>query len=101
MNNFKIYEDKELKIPVGEELNLGKLKAGTKKKYKFYIYNGSVNPFEELSFSVENKEVKIVEAPDELQEKSNAEIILEWSPSVDVRQGLKTRLKIEGYEVLS
>lgn len=101
MDILKIYEDKELNKPIDEFLFLGKLKAGTKKKYTFYIYNSSVNPVEELSFSVEDKEIKILEAPDELQEKSNTEIILEWSPSVDVRQGLKTRLKMEYYEVLS
>jgi len=101
MDTFKIYEDKELKKVVGEALNLGKVKAGTTKRYTFYIYNSSVNPFEELSFTVESREVKIISAPKEIQEKSNAEIVLEWHPSVNLREGLKTRLKIEGYEVIS
>jgi len=77
------------------------LKAGYSKKYTFYIYNSTVHPYEELKFSVDSAEVRVVSAPEELAEKRSAELILEWKPRVDIKQGLKTSLKIEGYQVIS
>ena len=99
-DDFKIYTDKELQNLVDDPINLGKLKAGNTKQFTFYVYNSSVNPYEELAFSVDHKEVTVISAPTELTEKVSKAIVLEWSPSVDVKRGLKTRLKIEGYEVI-
>lgn len=98
--DFQIYEDVALTKPV-EDLNLGKLKAGESKQFTYYIANASVYPYEELQFHVEHKEVKILHAPVELNANSNSKIILEWNPSVSVKRGLKTTLKIEGFQVIS
>ena len=37
MNDFKIFLDKELQKPTSDPIELGKLKAGYSKKYKFYF----------------------------------------------------------------
>ena len=98
--DFKIYTDKELTNEVSEIIDLGKLKAGESKKFTFYGLNASIYPYEELNFDVEHKEVRVISAPTEINEKSSGTIILQWEPSVDIKRGLKTSLKIEGYQVI-
>jgi hypothetical protein len=100
MDDFKIFTDEELQNPTDSPILLGKVKAGDIKQFTFYVYNSSVNPYEELNFDVDHKEVTVISAPTEMDEKSSAKLILEWKPSVDVKRGLKTNLKIEGYEVI-
>ncbi len=100
MSDFKIFEDKELKKPVEDPINLGKLKAGESKKFTFYVFNSSTFPYEELNFDVDHKEVRVLSAPIEINEKSSGTIILEWEPSVNIKRGLKTSLKIEGFQVI-
>ena len=97
MKDFKLFLDKELQIPAGDPIELGKLKAGETKKYKYYIYNSSVFPYEELKYDFNVANVKVLQAPDELLEKRSAEFIIEWKPKVDVEKGLKTTLEIDGY----
>jgi hypothetical protein len=100
MEDFQLYSDKQLTEKVSDPINLGKVKAGETKTYTFYVYNASVYPYEELNFSVDHDEVAILSFPVELQEKSSAEVVLEWKPSVDIKRGLKTTLKIAGYQVI-
>lgn len=99
--DFKIFLDKELKNEVQDPIDLGKLKAGETKRYEFYIFNASVHPYEEMDFLVDDIEVKIISYPKELSEKASSLLILEWKPSVDIKQGLKTKLEIQGYKVIS
>lgn len=100
MDDFQIFKDKELQNPTDDPIDLGKVKAGETKQFTYYVYNSSVYPYEELNFSVDHEEVTIISAPTELEETSSAEIILEWKPTVDIKRGLKTSLKIEGYQVI-
>lgn len=99
-DDFKIYTDEALQNPVDDPINLGKLKAGETKQFTFYVYNSSVNPYEELEFTVDHKEVEVISSPTEMTEKASKAIVLEWKPSVDIKRGLKTSLKIQGYEVI-
>lgn len=100
--NWKIYKDKKLTEPVTDPINLGKLKAGEKKIFIYYVYNSGQDPFDEVKFSVDNKDVKIISPMDkvDIKEKSSVKIILEWHPSVSVKQGLQTSLKIAGFQVI-
>ncbi len=98
--DFQIFEDKGLTKPIEAPLDLGKLKAGETKEYTYYVFNSSMNPYEELEFSVDHKEVKVLLSPKEMEEKSSGKIVLEWKPSVDIRRGLKTSLKIAGFQVI-
>lgn len=99
-NDFQIFKDKELKIPAGDPIDLGKVKAGKTKKFTFYVYNSSVNPHDELKFSVNNEDVSVVSSPENMKEKSTAIFILKWEPKLDVRQGLKAIINIESFEVI-
>lgn len=98
--DFQIFEDKELTKRIEAPIDLGKLKAGEKKEFTYYIFNASVYPYEELDFTVDHKEVIVIFSPTEMEEKSSAKVVLEWKPSVDIKRGLKTSLKIEGYQVI-
>ncbi len=98
--DFQIFEDKELTKLIEAPINLGKLKAGEKKEYIYYVFNSSLSPYEELQFSVDHKEVEVISAPTEMEEKSSEKIVLEWKPSVDIKRGLRTSLKIEGFQVI-
>lgn len=98
--DFKIFEDKELTREIETPIDLGKLKAGEEKEYTYYILNASIHPYEELEFDVDHKEVEVIESPTEMAEKSSAKVVLKWKPSVDIRRGLKTSLKIEGFQVI-
>ncbi len=100
MADFKIFEDKELTKPVEDPIDLGKLKAGETKRFTFYVFNTSVFPYEELEFSVDHKEVIVISAPTEINEKASGTIILQWKPLVDIKRGLKASLKIEGFQVI-
>lgn len=98
--DFRIFEDKELTKPIESPLDLGRLKAGQTKEFTFYVFNASLHPYEELDFSVDHKEVEVLESPKDMEEKSSAKLVLEWKPSVDIKRGLKTSLKIEGFQVI-
>lgn len=96
---IKYYKDPELKIQV-ETLNLGKLKAGHKKQFTYYVYNDNMNEIEEIKFSTEAKDVTILEAPSELKEKSKDKIVIEWNPSISIKKGLKAKINADYYEVI-
>ena len=98
--DFQIFEDKELTKPIEAPIDLGKLKAGEEKEYTYYVFNASVYPYEELEFAVEHKEVTVISSPTEMEEKSSNKIVLKWKPSVNIKRGLKTSLKIEGFQVI-
>ncbi len=98
--DFKYFEDKNLTKPIESPIDLGKLKAGEEKEYTYYVFNASVHPYEELEFSVDHKEVTVIDSPKEMEEKSSAKIVLIWKPSIDIKRGLKTSLKAQGFQVI-
>ena len=95
---MKIYKNKELTEEV-EILDLGIVEAGSSETFTYYICNDTMAQMKNLIFKVESPEVKIVEAPKELISKAVAELVIEWSPSVILKQGLKARLNISGIEL--
>lgn len=100
MKDFVLYLDKTLQIPAKDPIDLGKLKAGETKKYKYYIYNSSVFPYDELKYKFDAVDVSVLEAPIKLSEKRSAEFVIQWKPKVDVEKGLKTVLEIDGYKAI-
>ncbi len=102
MEHFIIFEDKELTNPVPDPIDLGKLKAGEKKQYTFYVFNSNVNPHDEVKFFVDHEEVEVVfpEEKIDMAEKSSTKIILEWKPTIDIKRGLKATIQIDSFEVL-
>lgn len=97
---MKIFKNKELTEEV-EILDLGIVEAGNTATFTYYIYNETLAEMKNLIFKVESLEVKIISAPEELVSKAIAELVLEWHPSVTLKQGLKARLNISGIELWS
>lgn len=97
---MKLFKDKELKQEV-ETLDLGIVEAGETVSYTFYVYNDTQAEMNTLIFKIEHPEVKIIKTPKEIISKATTELVIEWSPSVTLKQGLKARLNISGIELWS
>lgn len=95
---MKIFSNKELTQEI-TGLDLGIVEAGEIKEFTFYILNDSSAYLKELDFNVEHQEVKIISAPKELPAQSNDKLIIKWSPSVTLKEGLKAQLRIKGKEL--
>ena len=93
-----IYEDQSLTKPV-DKLDLGIVPAGETKRYSVWILNDNGTLVKDLKFSIDHKEITIVQAPELMQPLDRQEIIFEWNPSVTLKEGLKTELKINGIEL--
>jgi len=97
---MKLFKDPALTEPI-QNLDLGIVAAGETAEFTFYVYNDTLAEVKELVFKVENSEVKIIRAPKELKAKKSDELVISWSPSVTLKQGLSTRLGITGIELWS
>jgi hypothetical protein len=95
---MKLYKNKELTEEI-TVLDFGILSAGESKIFTFYVKNDSEAELRNLSFSVEHKELSMVESPKSLLKKEEAELKIKWSPSVTLREGLRSKLNISGVEL--
>jgi len=97
---MKIYKDHDFTQEVKDEIfDLGIVPAGETKKFTFYIFNDSNAFLKNLKFSVKHDEVRIIKFPEKLAANMSGELILEWKPSVTLKEGLKARLRISGIEL--
>jgi hypothetical protein len=95
---MKLYKNKELTEEISI-LDFGILAAGESKTFSFYAKNDSDAELRNLTFSVEHKELSMIEFPKNLLKKESAELKIKWTPSVTLREGLKTKLNISGIEL--
>jgi len=95
---MKLYKDKELKNEI-INLDFGIILAGESKKYEFYLLNDSEAILQSLSFKISHSEIKILETPKELSRKEVGKIIIEWSPTITLKESLKAKLEIDGFEL--
>ena len=98
-NILRIYKDKELTQEIVSVFDLGIVPAGTIKSFTFWVLNDSSAKLKTLKFSIEHQEVKITKSPEELEAHENSQLVLSWSPSVTLKEGLKARLRISGIEL--
>lgn len=97
---MRLFKDSQLQEEI-TTLDLGVVSAGDKKKFTFWVLNDSNAKLENIKFQVSHKEVFILEAPTELSKKESSKLVVEWEPSVTVKQGLQTLLKISASELWS
>lgn len=95
---MKIFTDKTLVDEI-KVLDLGIVTAGETKEFTFFVQNELDAFIQDLKFNTENPEVKIIEAPLMMESKAIKPLVLSWTPSVTLRQGLKTQLSIVGTEL--
>jgi len=96
---MKIYKDKNLTEEVTLDLDFGIVLAGEVKQFQFWVLNDLNAYLKDLKFEVEHEEVKVLEAPKELEAHAVSELIFEWSPSVTLKEGLKAKLNVTGIEL--
>ena len=102
MNNetIKIYYDQSLRNIVDHKtLDFGIVTAGDTKEYTFFAQNDTNAELRNVVFSVEHKEVNIINAPTAMKPGEIQELVMEWKPSVTLKEGLKTPLMIKGEEL--
>ena len=98
---MKIYKDSSLNEEISQTLDFGVVQAGDTKEYSYCIYNETNAELVELSFIISNKEVEILDYPKKLLAKTHGTLKIKYSPSVDIKKGLKTLLEFKGIEVYS
>ena len=86
-------------------LDLGRVKIGESKEYEYMLENETKWDVEEIELSlndIENKpvtEIEFLEAPKELKAYQKALLRFKWTPSIEIKMGLKTQLKIKALEI--
>lgn len=90
---MKLYSDKDLLDEI-TVLDLGIVEAGDVKEYIFYVQNDTDAYLKEIEFTVDHQEVDVVEAPFELSGRAVAELKIKWTPSITLKEGLRTPLRI-------
>jgi len=83
-----------------ENLDLGVVSAGESKEFTFQVLNDGIGYLKELAFMVDHPEVKIVKGPLELNPNEKKELVVKWSPAVDIEEGLKVKLSVEGKKIV-
>lgn len=95
---MKIFSNKELTEEI-LSLELGTVKVGETGEFIFYLFNDTNAELQDLEFSVNHNEVKIKEAPKVINKNSVAKLIIEWTPSITLKEGLKASLNLKGAEI--
>ena len=80
-------------------LDLGIVEAGESKQFTFYVFNDSLAHLTDLEFEILHQEVIVISAPKDLLPQANSEFIIEWNPSVTLKEGLQARVSIKGKEL--
>jgi len=97
---MKIYKDEDLTKEILEEtLDLGIVSAGDSEKFTFWVSNDTHAFLRDLIFLVDHDEVEIIKAPETLTSQEKAELIIKWSPSITLKEGLKTIIRVRGREL--
>lgn len=97
---MQIFRDRQLTEEIGLTLDLGRVDAGETKRFTFWLKNDSKSLLENLAFEVDHPEVAIIKAPKNMTYSAVEELIIEWSPSVTLEEGLKTNIKVTGRRII-
>ena len=95
---MKIFKNVELTEEI-TALELGIVKVGETKEFIFYLLNDTNAELQDLEFSVNHNEVTVKEAPKIINRNSVAKLIIEWTPSITLKEGLKASLNVKGVEI--
>ena len=93
---MKILNKEEKEVAV---LDLGIVEAGKTKDYEYYLYNDSSVETVDLKVEISHKEVEILDFPKRLDANTKGLLKIKWSPSITIKQGLKTVIKVSGAEL--
>ena len=86
-------------------LDLGIVKIGESKEYRYTLENESKWDVINIELSLETtqnvdlNEIKFLEYPKELKAHQKVDFSFVWTPSVEIKSGLKTQLQIKALEI--
>ena len=80
------------------EIDFGLVEVGTTKSLNYFIYNEEDCEVSDIKVLTDNKEVSIV-APKILGPFETDKIDFSWTPSLDIKKGLKTKFTIEATQI--
>jgi hypothetical protein len=93
---MKLLDSNEKEVTI---LDLGKVNAGESKEYTYYLLNDSDGELQNIEIKIENSEVSILSKPTVIFANQKDVVKIKWSPSLTVKKGLKTSIKIEAEEI--
>lgn len=97
---MKIYSDSSCSDQVFT-LDLGTVDVGSSKHYEYYVKNDSNAQLIDLKFSISHDEICMLQSPTVLEANEVGKVCFTYTPSMTLKEGLKTRLQIEGRQVWS
>ena len=80
-------------------LDFGIVEAGQSKIFEYFLYNNSGAEVSNIKVEIINKEVEILGYLKELHPLEKGLLRIRWSPSIKLKQGLKSLIKISGTEL--
>lgn len=97
---MKLYNNASLEKEI-VNLDLGIVTAGDTKEYSFFYKNDSKAELTNIKFEISHKEVKILSFTEGLKQGDVGKLVIAWNPSVTLKEGLKTVLKVQATELWS
>ena len=98
---MKLLDENKNVIKNGEDISFGIVDAGETVRQDLFLHNDTAAEVMDIFIRVDNPEVKIFNKPDKMGPHTTDAFYLEWTPSVDIKKGLKTKLNIRASELYS
>ena len=91
---MKIFADSELKKEIAE-IDFGEVEVGKKKDLTLYLHNETSGLARNLIFNVD-QQIAVSDCPVLLEAKETKPFKLSWTPTVDFKQPLNTKIEVKG-----
>lgn len=98
---MKIFKDSKCLNEATEKISFGRIKAGEKARTTLYLQNDSKGLVEIVELKLSHPELKVVEKVDTIGVNKVGKFVIEWSPSLTLKEGLKTSFEIIYDEIYS
>jgi len=96
---LKIYKDKAMTEEL-DTIDFGRVEAGTTKEKKVWVHNHIKGYLVEIQVEIIpfRDDIEVL-FPKEIDPGDVIPVVLRWSPSLKLEEGLSVKLKIKGLEV--
>jgi len=82
-----------------EEVDFGLVEVLSTKQVELTLWNDSEGEVTDIVVTISNKEVSIVKQPSFLLPDGKEALVLSWTPTLEVKRGLKTTVSVQGTEI--
>lgn len=81
---------------LGETIDFGILEAGKTKEYSFVVHNDSPAEVVDIKIEVPHAEVDVIYFDENMRAGEKSSLKLRWSPTLTLKKGLQSLIKITG-----